>query len=120
MVPEIYSKIIGKLVSKTKRGEVNWKKTSAGDKFLVSFKEFSLLIGTYFDEQKGTDYVNFQLIDVAGKSIDTFLVSESDEDWGDLVFELYNSARRKALRIDEAIEVIGKELGVDEDNDVPF
>lgn len=39
---------------------------------------------------------------------------------GDLVFELYNGARRKALRIDEAVEIIGKELGIDDDNEVPF
>lgn len=120
MVPEIYSKIIGKLAAKAKRGEVDWKSTSQEGTFLVNFKEFSLAISTYYSDQEHENFVSFRLLDPKGKVIDYFTVAETDDEWGGLAFEMYSGARRKALRIDEALQVIGKELGVDDNDDVPF
>ncbi len=119
MVPEAYSKIIAKLATKTKRGEVDWKSTSDEDMFLVNFKEFSLTIGTYYNDQEHENVVSFRLLDPKGKVIDYFPVAETDE-WGGQAFEMYSGARRKARKIDEALQVIGKELGVDDNDDVPF
>jgi hypothetical protein len=116
-VPEIYSKILRKLSDKAKKGEVDWKSTSGEGVFLVNFKDFSLSVGLIYDNE---EFIYFQLRDNRGKDIDFFKVSENDPKWGDLAFELYNGARRKALKVDEAVEIIGKELGVDDDNDVPF
>ena len=121
MVPEIYSKIIPKLNSSTKAGKINWKTTSVPDKFMVSFKDFSLAIWSGYDQQEGGEFTAFELIDPDGKEVDRFYVKDSDKQWGEVAAELYGGARRKALRIDEALKVISKELGVDEpDDDLPF
>ncbi len=121
MVPEIYSKIILKLNDLTKEGKVNWKTTSVPDKFLVSFKDFSLAIWTSYDQNEQAEFTGFELIDPNGKVVDRFSVMDSNKEWGNVTAELYGGARRKALRIDEAVKIISKELGVDEDgDDVPF
>lgn len=121
MVPEIYSKIIPKLNALTKEGKVNWTSTSVDDKFLVSFKDFSLAIWASYDQNEEEEYTAFELIDPNGKVIDQFSVKNSDKSWGQVADDLYGGARRKALRIDEAVKIISKELGVDEDSDdIPF
>lgn len=119
MVPNIYSKIIQRLAQKTEKGEVNWETTSSPNKFLVNFKNFSMAVDTFWS-QDGEEGVSFELLDPNGKRIDYFSVPDSDAEWWPLANELYAGARRKALRIDEAVKTISEELGVDDNHDVPF
>lgn len=128
MIPDIYQAIFDKLVARTQKGEVNWKPTTKENTFLVNFKEFSLSItrGQYADADS-MEYVQFQIRNNVGKTIDDFYIDQTYYGWSE-TNELFNNARRKALNIDRAVDIISKELesglfvGKDtkKNDDVPF
>jgi hypothetical protein len=114
MIPDVYIDLVNKLYDKTMRGQVNWQKTAVENKYLVDFRSFSLTIELLFD-RSNPSWINLQLYDSDGKKIDSFTVDEEqDSGWFGKLDEIYGTARRKALRIDEAINLITKELDTNE------
>ena len=108
MIKNEYYELIEKLVDKTNSGDVNWKSTADNQRFLVYFKDFSLSVdgGITPDDN---DYVRITLWNDLGKQIDSFLLMENEKHWK-LVNDLFQGARRKALKIDEALHLILDEL----------
>lgn len=113
MIPEAYGKLIGTLVQRTKEGMVNWQPTSADNCFAVHFKGgFSISVSSEYDPDGEQYDYKIGVYNKAGKSIDEFCVTDSGKDKR-LVEDLYENGRRKALRIDLAIETISNELSAE-------
>ena len=131
-IPDGYRELIGSLVMRTQLGQVNWKSTAGSDRFVIYFKDFSLGISS---ESHGGGYggepwsaVSVTLYDKDGNSMDQFTLADDDPDYKNME-GLHASARRKALRIDEAISTLMNQLEADEpigddpppaDDDLPF
>ena len=109
MIPDTYTELVSKLYQKTDRGEINWIPTAKKEGFLVSFKDFSLSIAEGYDTNDQESFVFIEIYGARGKVIDSFYVGEDEEEWGK-VNAIWSGARRKALRIDEAIKLISAEL----------
>ena len=132
MIPDQYTNILNNLLHKSRNGQVNWLSTADDKEFLVQFSSFSLSIRIWWDEFNSTAEIMVKLRDNSGNVLDTFSEGEDGPGWS-LLEELFGAARRKALRIDEAIGEIEKELEVDDqvgadrkarranrDDDIPF
>lgn len=131
MPTEEYLDLLKKLVAKTEAGAVNWHPTSNDNEFVVYFDQFSLSM--YMSrEEREEDSCTFTIRDSTGKTVDRFWLQESEANWS-LVDRLFTAARRKALRVDEAVGAILRELdskksvGLAEaptkpadDDDIPF
>lgn len=119
MIPDNYSATINKLADKTRLGLVDWVTTSSSTKFLVRFAKFSVSIYQGYDSDEDNQFVRFDIFDFDGKEMDTFHVTQLETDW-QLANDLFGAARRKALKIDEAISTINGELDALEVSEEPF
>lgn len=108
MIPEDYTQVIELLFEKSSKNELNWRPTSNEEKFLVNFEKFSISITTGGGEGD-LPYILFNVLNESGKTIDNFYVGHGEE-WYDNCEEMYGRARRKALKINEAISQLKKEL----------
>jgi hypothetical protein len=128
---EEYEALFNELYKTASEGRVHWQTTAGDNQFVVVFKEFSLTI-KYHQQEQDPSYCSFVIRNSSGQVIDTFWVDETSEDWRK-AFELYSTARRKALGIDVAVKHIvdelrsGKPVGsrvppppADDDDEVPF
>jgi hypothetical protein len=106
-IPEPYNEVIYGLLTKSKANGVAWSTTTDDNTFVVYFNKFNLSICHNYNS--GEAWINVELIDNDGNSIDGFFIEEGDNDWGK-VNELYTLARRSALSIDIAIQEILTEL----------
>jgi hypothetical protein len=130
MLPSQYEELFEKLSERTQRGAVNWHPTADENEFVVYFRGFSLSVRFYESERDASE-MYFKIRDDSGKEVDTFWISENDIRW-EMAYRIYSSARRKALRIDEAVNSIVKQLdnaptvglekppGTEEEDDIPF
>jgi hypothetical protein len=112
--------IIIKLLEKTRRGEINWEETNVNGSFQASFPAYSVIITskgnrrTLFDvaasitgaSQITVDYI-LAIFNQNGKLIDEV----TDVDLNDILpesyeimKELYEGARRVALKYDQALD----------------
>ncbi|MDD5421977.1 MAG: hypothetical protein PHT32_00940 [Candidatus Omnitrophica bacterium] len=113
MIPENYKSIIRKLFEKTNEGKVVWQSTSDDNTFIVEIGDFTLKIWDGRDDEIDEPFVGFTLLNSKGKQIDNFWADKGSKDY-DSSYALYASARRKALKIDDAINSIAKKLESDE------
>jgi len=107
MLPEIYEELMHRLIRRTLKGEVHWKRSSRGDMFSVKFHKFSLSV------TKGSNYINFIISDDYDNGIDEFRIANTDKDW-DKIAAFYNQIRIKSQDINNAIKAIIAELETDE------
>lgn len=114
MLNREYVDLIEKLAERTADARVNWKTTSSENEFVVYFADFSVSLRIHSDYQDN-EYVTVVLRDKAGKSIDELTIGLEDDLWT-TVHALYLAARRKALRIDDALRHIISELSSDRQN----
>lgn len=132
MIPDSYRDLIELLEFRTAEDEVNWKSTGDSSAFVVYFDKFSLVL-RLAEEGYGGPEMSVLLYDPDGEVIDSFTVSEGDD--FERLTRLHGDARRKALRIDEALSklverlqgegVVGDEpppkpANKDVDDDLPF
>jgi hypothetical protein len=103
MLPDIYEDMLKKLMRRTMRGEVHWKLSSRGDRFIVNFHAFSLAMS------RSSNFIQFTIADANDKGIDDFRITNTDKDW-DQVSAFYNQIRVKSPDINKAIEAIMEEL----------
>ncbi len=109
MIPEQYREMINTLHNKSKDDEVNWGATSESDLFIVSFPKVTVAVQSYYDEDNDKA-VKIQLMNKEGRLLDEFSDYEREHDDWNKLSEIFNSARRKALKLDEAIRNISQEL----------
>lgn len=94
--------ILSELLAKTKADQVSWEPTVASNEFLTAFPEHSVKV----QYQGGSYYLIVN--DKAGRR----LVSLTGQTAGaeQLLPELYDLARRKALKIDENLDSLLSQL----------
>jgi hypothetical protein len=128
---EDYEELFNELYLAAVEGRVHWQTTASENQFVVVFKEFSLAI-KFHPQDNEPSYCSFVIRNSSGQVIDQFWVDETNTaDWHK-AYELYSSARRKALGIDVAVKNIvdelrsGKAVGkrkphpLGDDEEVPF
>lgn len=111
MIPEAYRAIVERLEQKTRESKVIWNQVSK-DTFAVNFGDYSLSVREYFGEdENGVEdrSIDFRLLDSQGKTIDAFDIWSDDKDFEN-ARELFSAARRKALKVDEALAVLSEVL----------
>ena len=111
MIPDLYKPLIERLAEKTAVGAVNWRQTSDQDTLAVHLRDFSLAMTRSF-ERDDSEFVRWEVLNERGDTIDGFYVDERSKDWGTAT-SLYDAARRKALRIDVALQTMMEELKKD-------
>jgi hypothetical protein len=114
VIPNEYRELIIKLEERSRNNEINWQTTSQDDRFIVIFKKgFSLTIYFYRTPKTNEEFIKVGVHNETGVLIDEFTVEKSSED-GQIMYRLYQSARRKAHRIDLAIKSMLEEIKGDE------
>jgi hypothetical protein len=111
MIPESYEKLIALRELKTPTERVNWKSTGDPSAFVVYFDDFSLVLRHDESTYEDPEQVWVLLVDSNGNTIDSFSVA-GDADYARL-HQLHGNARRKALRIDEALSKLVERLESD-------
>jgi hypothetical protein len=108
-------KIVNGLHKRTDRGLIAWEATVEAGEFQAAFADYSVRIAPRFTVRYLTepDYV-LKFFNEDGQLLES--VSNTDfedarEDFYEIMKDLYEGARRKALRVDEALASILEELG---------
>jgi hypothetical protein len=108
--------LITKLHEKTMTEEVYWEKTSKEGLFMATFPGYSVRIATRqnMSQPDEVDYI-FAIYDEQGaliERIDDIELQAANKEFKayKILAEIYDKARRKALGVDKAIEVIISEL----------
>jgi hypothetical protein len=112
-----YVKILQLLAEQTNSGKLNWKETGDQSKFLVSFPNYSIIVSEEMGEGDEQDYF-ISIVNSEGRVVDRFSAAMFPNwIWGSnaygVIRDLYNQARRKALRADRALDDIIAHLGSD-------
>jgi hypothetical protein len=99
--PQIES-LIDKLLELSREGKVNWQETANEQKFLAAVSKFVVTIG-FEDETNWTNAsYGLEVSDQAGKALENVTLYRGDLRFAELQ-ELHTLARRRALRVDEAL-----------------
>lgn len=121
-----FEKLIKILNEKTKKGELNWEVTASPNLYQTSFSNSSVQIFTKCIEpedsyeQELTDYI-VQILNEDGNLIDEIKSSQyrtADFMMNMMIQELYEEARRSAMKADETIDNILKEIEAEEDEEI--
>ena len=115
-VVEKQSALIKKVYERTEAGMLAWTERIGGEGYSISFPEYSININA-LSGSRGTSYW-VDIVNHEGKVIESFSdksLSEAawDEDYSDLMRNLYTLARRQALGADEALDDLLEKLGAD-------
>lgn len=111
MIPSEYVKIFGALYLKTQDKTLGWTSGASEDQYLVSLGGFSIVLTRNSEDFVGQFY-SMSLLNSEGKEVDAFQIYDSDTGFKE-VHEMFDLARRKAGRIDEAISQLEYSLGAD-------
>jgi hypothetical protein len=114
MIDKDYAELIAKLYVKTLRKEIQWQRTSIQTRFKVVFDNSSLAI-EQTGEEVGPDYYKryyeYSIMGSAGEVVEKFVIREDTDTevykQSEIIWEL---ARKIALRIDEVLKSVTKEL----------
>ncbi|MDQ3685968.1 MAG: hypothetical protein M3430_10270 [Acidobacteriota bacterium] len=98
-----YSELLERLFERTKNGVADWQATPREDEYIIYLQGYSISLQSSF-----SSYV-IAIRNDKGKVIDEFTVWGHDLHW-EKVNEIYTTARRKALKIDEVVEEVLKQL----------
>lgn len=109
MIPTEYKPLISKLLEKTNTRSLNWSTTSDASKYEVKIGDNYITIDTFTDFVSGISFIKIEILDQLGSKVDSFSVDDSEADYS-IISDLYYSARRNALKIDETLADILKEL----------
>jgi hypothetical protein len=108
-----YAKLAQRLVARQDQGRLDWKETETEGLFQVSFPDYSIRIHLQ-ENRYGIDYVFVSIYNDEGTELDTFTSIALQDEWPDAneqLVQLYQSARRAALKVDKAIDSLLRELG---------
>ena len=102
--------LINKLLNKTELNELTWETTSRETEFKVDFYNGSVSTDKWFDAQTLSENIDFKIFNTNGDEIGSW-VFESDEEGAKILSNLYETVKRKYLKIDETLDGIFSELG---------
>jgi hypothetical protein len=125
-----FDELIDLLKQQTARGQLNWQTTADVNEFIVHFKGFSVSILKSYEDADAIDgYLRHDgysivLRDSLAEYVDSKWISTSSDEH-DGVTTLFEQARRKAKKIDVALDQIIAELkesskSSDSEDDIPF
>jgi hypothetical protein len=106
-IPPVYQSIVDSLVEQTRNRRLTWREGESKWVFLVSLERYSIKL-VDSGQDIGTEY-NLSLINNEGKEIDSFTVRRLDPGFQGMQ-SLWESARRNALGLEEALKEIEQEL----------
>lgn len=111
--------LITKLLEATQRGKLNWEKTAIPDNFSVSYGgRWTLTVDKTFNDN--TDRVEYYVAIANAEGEEVLRISGRQDN---ALPELFEQARRHALKIDQALSDLMKELADGpeiSDEDIPF
>jgi hypothetical protein len=117
------AELITKLLQATEEGRLNWEKADVQDRFVAKYAgKWTLAIDKGFDAEN--EYLTYWLALSNAGGEEILKVYSADEARLDRLFEL---ARRRVLKVDEALSDLLKEIETDadqkhdvKDEDIPF
>lgn len=103
MLNEKYGEILDSLLERTKNREMEWQSTSREGEYIIYLQGYSISLIQVF--------VGYEMVlrSENGKVIDDFTIRFGDPYW-EKAQEIFSTARRQALKIDEAVEEVIKQL----------
>ncbi len=117
MIKDKYEAIISKLLNATEKGSVAWEKTSSNDEFQVKLGSNAVSISHYDPSDWISNLVignngatkrescSLSIINSEGLIIDNETIEKGDHGY-DRLKSLYDEARRKYFKVDEALDDI--------------
>lgn len=106
MITKEYRELINKIIERTNEDKIKWEPTSDSQKFLCKISSKTVVVRSYvyLNPEIGQDLscVSFEILDIMGELIDGVYVDETESDYVKMS-DLYDMARRNALRIDQTI-----------------
>jgi hypothetical protein len=106
-----------RLHEKTKRGEINWEETEKETEFQAALPAYSIRIAR--EEGQDSVYYYLKIFNQEGKVIEEVAEIDLLSEWESgqpKMRELYEMARRIAMRVEEALDSILLELGGEVDH----
>ncbi len=102
--------ILDSLLKRTREDELNWKTTASSSKYLLVLSDSSIVINLDKDLVE-RELIEFEFKNERGETVESVEVdSTKNEKNYDRSAELYELARRKALKSDDTIDKIIKQL----------
>ena len=108
MADEKLYRVLRVLLEKSRKGALGWEATNDVNTFIVSFSSYGVSIEMIPRRGEATMYV-LSILNDAGDQIEEIREGVFNNVWEDL-HELFTLARRRALRVDEGLDAILKEL----------
>ncbi|SYZ72117.1 hypothetical protein TRIP_C20232 [Candidatus Zixiibacteriota bacterium] len=116
MIPNDYLKIFWGMYKKTKENKLNWSKGTKANEFIAAVGFYIAVIQKNIESVDYNEYerIYFSLREQEGDEIDSFDITDDEKGFKE-ANELFLGARRSALKINEAVKELEKELGVDDE-----
>ena len=120
MIPNDMIERIHRFISRTKNGKVNWQKAQdlgfQYSGFGINFGTYSVVLSNGNEDYGKIVEYQFRIINDEGEQALYFDVGSSeDREQFDLLEELYELARRRALKADKILEDLAEKLGSDDE-----
>jgi hypothetical protein len=112
--------LVRKLLEKSRQGKIAWEQSPKAGVYQASFPEFTVQIGTRGREDE-TDVV-LRIFNSGGQLVeeiaDPELRGDIEKSFG-VMMEIYETARRTAMGVEQALDKLLSELA-SKDDQVPF
>ncbi|SRR5712692_9138701 len=116
-IPDESKEVVTALLEKARAGEVQWAIGDREGECVVNFPEYTVVVSwTPSSERQGLlamggtpEMYHFQILDNRGYKLVNFAVADHDGDFN-IMAELFNLAKRKALNIPGALETLKTQL----------
>lgn len=109
MIPEEYMPMVKALSDQTKSSKLEWETTSDKEKFILNIAQKSITIWRFLCYPEDQMIVKIEILDFLGETIDSFQSMDNEEDFP-IMDKLFGLAKRNALKIQETIDEIMREL----------
>lgn len=119
MIPK-HEQLIDQLVTKTRKGSINWESTDAQDQYVLrlklgailfdKFQESALDFGSIALGTEPTYTYRFTVLNNEGEAIDRITIRPRTDRYSDIA-QFFDDIYRKVNRIDEQLDEIISELG---------
>lgn len=112
---EKFGLIVGKLLEKTQKGDLEWEKTTDKDTFLTVLKDIAISVkkvtvkNPSFEDVLEPPYV-FDLRNENGDVVDSITVPKSNENKYDQAKEIFDLASKQSLKNDSIVDRILEQL----------
>lgn len=110
--------LLDALYDKTNSGAIGWDESAHSNSYETSFPNYSVLLNN--DKSQGRDVFILYIIDANGDVVEEASDADFSEFIGDpysKMKDMYETARRQAKGVDQALDEILKEL---DDSGIPF